>query len=208
MDKNNDIITTGFSKTTKIEVDHIEIKEPEVTAIADALPQKTIFEHFYLKGELSDISEKKFPNHDNSVTVFHTTVFHEKTGQCEMTLFRSIVGSLKGETFYFSNHVHLDKFKTKKVIKTSDVMKLKELKEKLRINIDGVISPHQGKKCQFFEMNINTIENKILWKKCKNEVTPDENDIVMCQKCFIMTFTNQSKINNEVSCIVQDECKT
>lgn len=47
-----------------------------------------------------------------------------------------------------------------------------------------------------------------MWKKCKNEVAPDEGDIVMCQKCFIMTFTNQCKINNEVSCIVQDEWKT
>ena len=53
VDKNDDIITTGFSKTTKIEVDHIEIKEPEVTAIADTLSQKTIFEHFYIREKIS-----------------------------------------------------------------------------------------------------------------------------------------------------------
>ena len=53
MDKNDDIITAGFSETTKIEVDHIEIKEPEVTAIADTLSQKTIFKHFYIREKIS-----------------------------------------------------------------------------------------------------------------------------------------------------------
>ena len=29
----------------------------------------------------------------------------------------------------------------------------------------------------------------------------------MCEKCFIMISAKQCKIDNEVSCIVQDECK-
>ena len=52
------------------------------------------------------------------------------------------------------------------------------------------------------------IGNRNLWKKWKNEVTPDEDDIVMCEKWFIMISTDQCKINNEASCVVQDECKT
>ena len=36
-DNNDDIIVTDFSGTTKIKIDHIEIKESEVTTIADAL---------------------------------------------------------------------------------------------------------------------------------------------------------------------------
>ena len=55
---------------------------------------------------------------------------------------------------------------------------------------------------------MNTIENKILCRKCKNEANPDEDDIVMCENCFIMTSADQCKIDNEISCIVQDECKT
>ena len=55
VDKNDDIIITDFSKTTKIEVDHIEIKEPKVTTIADALSQKSVFERFHLKGVLSKV---------------------------------------------------------------------------------------------------------------------------------------------------------
>ena len=37
VDNNDDIIVTDFSGTTKIKINHIEIKEPEVTTIADAL---------------------------------------------------------------------------------------------------------------------------------------------------------------------------
>ena len=152
VDKNDDIIITDFSKTTKIEVDHIEIKEPEVTTIADALSQKSIFERFHLKGVLSNISEKKSQNYNNSIIVFRTTVFHDETCQCEMTLFGSVVDSLKEETVYFINHVYLGKFKTKKIIKTSDVTKLKELEKQLLINIDVVHSPLQQIKCQFVEI--------------------------------------------------------
>ena len=45
-------------------------------------------------------------------------------------------------------------------------------------------------------------------QKCKNEVTPNKDDIVMWEKCFIMTSADQFKIDNEISCIVQDEWKT
>ena len=30
----------------------------------------------------------------------------------------------------------------------------------------------------------------------------------MCEKCFITTSADQCNIHNEVSCTVQDECKT
>ena len=54
---------------------------------------------------------------------------------------------------------------------------------------------------------MDTIENNILCKKCKNAVNPDEDDILI-EKYFIMTSADQCKIDNEVSCIVQCECKT
>ena len=47
-----------------------------------------------------------------------------------------------------------------------------------------------------------------MYKKYKKEVNPDQDDIVMCEKCFVMTSADQSKIDHEVSCIVQDECET
>ena len=75
-----------FSKTTKIQLDCIEIKDPEVTAIADALSQKIIFKLFHLKGILSNTSQEKPQNYDNIIKVFLTAVFHDETGQCEMTL--------------------------------------------------------------------------------------------------------------------------
>ena len=41
---------------------------------------------------------------------------------------------------------------------------------------------------------MNTIESKVLCRKCKNEVTPGEDDIVVCEKCFNMTSADQCKI--------------
>ena len=85
----------------------------------------------------------KSQNYDNSIIVFRIAVFHDEMSQCGMTLLGSLLDSLKGETVYFINHAHLGKFKTKKIIKTCDVTKPKELGEQLRINIDAVGSPLQ-----------------------------------------------------------------
>ena len=65
-----------------------------------------------------------------------------------------------------------------------------------------VDSPFQDIKCQSSEIDVNTIENNILKKRYKNGVTPDEGDIVICKKYLIMVFAEESKINNEISCIV------
>ena len=95
----------------------------------------------------------------------------------------------------------MGKFKTKIIVKTSDVTKLKELEEQLDVNIYPVDSPHEEIKCQFIEINMSTIENKILCKKCKNEVTPDEDDTVVCEKCFIMRSAEQCKIDLKMQLI-------
>ena len=72
---------------------------------------------FHLKGVRSNISENESQNYDNSTIVFRTAVFHDKTGESKMTLFRSAVDSLKKETAYFINHDYLGKLKTKKLLR-------------------------------------------------------------------------------------------
>ena len=78
----------------------------------------------------------------------------------------------------------MGKFKTKNIIKISDVTKLKELEKQLQINADVVDSPFQDIKCQSSEIDINTIENNILRKRFENGVTPDEGDFVMYKKYY------------------------
>ena len=43
------MVTSPSHQITNIEVDHIKIKEPKVTATADALSQKSISKWFHLK---------------------------------------------------------------------------------------------------------------------------------------------------------------
>ena len=42
-DENYDLIITDYSKAMKVQVDHIEIKQPKTTSTADALARKSIF---------------------------------------------------------------------------------------------------------------------------------------------------------------------
>lgn len=48
---------------------------------------RKLFLNVFTLGILSNISGKKSQNYGISVRAFHTTVFHDETGQCEKTLF-------------------------------------------------------------------------------------------------------------------------
>ena len=45
-----------------MQADHIEIKQPKATSIVNALPQKSIFQHFHVKGVLANLSETQYHN--------------------------------------------------------------------------------------------------------------------------------------------------
>lgn len=77
--ENDDIIITDFSKTTKVEVDPVKIKQIEAMTIADALSQKSIYERFHVGGVLSNLSGKKSHGGDDGIILqVRTTIFHER----------------------------------------------------------------------------------------------------------------------------------
>lgn len=115
-DKNDDLIITDYSKTVKVQVDHTEMKQPE--AADDALAQKSIFEHFLVKGVPMNSSETQYQNSSSGETLpFIKEIFNDKPGQCEIKLFRSIVDNLQENLIYAINHVYLGKLKAKKISK-------------------------------------------------------------------------------------------
>ena len=48
-DENDDIIITDLSKTTRLEVDPVKMKQMKSTTIVDAMSQKSIYERFHVR---------------------------------------------------------------------------------------------------------------------------------------------------------------
>ena len=63
--KNDNIIITDFRKTRKAKVNHIAVQQLEVTPINETISEKGIFEHFHVKGILTNIFVVKSHHNDD-----------------------------------------------------------------------------------------------------------------------------------------------
>ena len=59
------MIITDFRKTKKVKVNHIAVQQLEVTPINKAISEKGIFEHFHVKGILTNIFVVKSHHNDD-----------------------------------------------------------------------------------------------------------------------------------------------
>ena len=63
-----------------MKVDHIAVQQLEITPINEALSEKGIFEHFHVKGILTNISAvKSHDDDDGSNLNLRTAFIHNKT---------------------------------------------------------------------------------------------------------------------------------
>ena len=86
--ENYTTIITYYSKTTKIEVYNIEVKELEITPIVDTLSQKRLFERYHIKDLLTNLLHKEAcKNDDSDSLVYSTAIIIDKFGQCDITFF-------------------------------------------------------------------------------------------------------------------------
>ena len=121
-----------------------------------------------------------------------TAFIRDKVGQFEITIFGKISKSLEENVHYLINHVYLGKYKYSRILKTSDVSTLKRTDEDPDFNITtrAIESPVKNIECKFVTIDMKTTAKKIRCPGCKQEVTADEDGIVVCENCAIMTYTS------------------
>ena len=93
--------------------------------------------------------------------VYCTVITIDKFGQCDITFFGPIVESLQMKIVYQINHVYLGKYKSKRILKTGGVSKVKQLEEEINIDVNAEIQ------CRFPVVNLNTLETKVRCYKYK-----------------------------------------
>ena len=199
--ENDDIMITDFSKTKKVKVDHIAVQQLEETPINEALSEKVIIARFYVKGILTNISTVKLHhNDDGSNFNLRTAFINDKAGQCEMTIFGKVSETLKENVHYLINHVYLDKYKYNRILKPSDVSKIKRTDEDpdYAITTRAIESPLKDIEYKFVTIDMKTTVKKVRCPHCKQDVTEDEDGIVVCKNCAIMTSTDQCKVGDKM----------
>ena len=155
-----------------------------------------------MKGILTNSSAaKSHHNDDGSKLNLRTAFIHDKTGQCEITIFGKISETLEENVHYLINHVYLGKYKYSRILKTSDLSTIKRNGEDPDFDITAraIESLVKNIECKF--VTIDTAK-KIRCPDCKQEVTADENGIVVCENCAKMTSTDQCKVDDKILCTI------
>ena len=143
---------------------------------------------------------KSHHNDDGSNLNLRTAFIHDKAGQYELTIFGRISETLEENVHYLINHVYLGKYKYSRILKTSDVSTLKRTDDDPDFDITtrAIESPVKNIECKFVTIDMKTTAKKIRCPDCKQEVTADEDGIVVCENCAIMTCTNQCKFDDKI----------
>ena len=169
--------------------------------INEARSEKGIFECFYVKEILTNISAVKSHHNDDGLNLnLRTTFLHNKTGQCEITIFDKISETLDENVHYLINHVYLGKYRYSRILKTSDVSTIKRTDEDpdFDITTKAIESPVENIECKFVTTDMKNTIKKISFPDCKQEVTADERGIEVCQNFAIMTCTNLCKVDDKI----------
>ena len=131
-----------------------------------------------------------------------TTFIHHKTGQCEITIFGKISETLEENVHYLINHVYLNKCKYSRILKTSDFSTIKRTDEDpdFEITTTAIEPPVKNIECTFVTISMKTTTKKFRCPGYKQEATADEDVLVVCENCAIMTCTDQCKVHDKILC--------
>ena len=158
-----------------------------------------------MNGILTNISAvKSHYSDDGSNLNLRTAFIQDKTGRCKITIFSKIPETLQENVHYLINHVYLDKYKYSRILKTSEVSTIKRTDEDLDFDITtrAMESPVENIECKFVTIDTKTTAKKIHCSDCKQEITADEDGIVVCKNCAIMTCTNQCRVDDKILCTI------
>ena len=94
---------------------------------------------------------------------------HNKTGQCEITIFGNISETLEENVHYLINHLYLGKYKYCRILKTCDVLTIKQTDEDpdFDITTSAIESPVKNIECKSVTINMKTTAMKMRCPDCK-----------------------------------------
>ena len=133
----NNILINHCTKVSKITLDFHKTKD---TVCSDFKSVINEFEYYStnvnIKGKITDLFVATEHDVGGTTMEIKTAIIHDELGFAPLTIFGDICDVVKEETFYDICNLSLMKYKSDHILKTIDIMKLKEIDD-LDLNVEG-----------------------------------------------------------------------
>ena len=185
--QNDDILITDYTNTNTSTIIPCTV-EQKITTISEVLTEAAVYDRVNIEAVISHLSSITQHERDGKMVTVRTGVVHDETGFANVSIFEELTNKVVNAKSYRFTKLNVRRFKRERVLKTTDVSKIVEIKD-LEVEVEN----HDTK--------LNIVE---FLGKFTSVDQPSVDEIVICGNCSTVTIGDQCHSNSNVNGIVMD----
>ena len=202
----NDILINDCTKVSKIALDFDKSKDTAYSDIKSVINEYSLYTRVKIKGKITDVSVATENDVGFTMVALKTAIIHDESRFSPLTIFGDICDAVKDEKYYDICNLSLSKFKSDRILKTTEITKLKEIDD-LDLNLEGrEIGQNIIRNGKIIFVNSKSLNVKYKCPECKNEILI-EKDFVICNNCDIFTVKSFCIKDDKVRRVFQSDVK-
>ena len=202
----NDILVNDCTKVPKIALDCNKAKDTVYSDVQSVINEFSLYTGVNIKEKITDLSVATENDVGGTMMAIKTSIIPGESGFSPLTIFGDICDVVKDEQCYDIYNVSLSKYKSDRILKTTEITKLKEIDD-LNLNVEGrEIGQNIMKNGKIILVNSKSLNVKCQCSECKNEILI-EKDFATCTNCDIFTVKSFCIKDDKVRCVFQSDVK-
>ena len=202
----SDILINDCIKVSKIALDFNKAKDTVYSDIKSVINEFSLYTRLNVKERITDLSVATENDVGGRKMATKTAIVHDESGVAPLTIFGDICDAVKDEKCYDICNLSISKHKSDRILKTTEITKLKEIDD-LNLNVEGrEIVQILIKNGKIILVNSKSLNVKYKCPECKNEILI-EKDFATCNNCDIFTVTSFCIKGDKVRYVFQSDVK-
>ena len=132
----NDILINDCTKVSKTALDFNKAKDTVYSDIESVINEFSLYTRVNIKGKFPDLSVATENDVAGTMMAIKTAIIHDESGFARLTIFGDICDIVKDEKCYDICNLSLSKYKSVRILKTTEITKLKKTDD-LDLNVEG-----------------------------------------------------------------------
>ena len=132
----SNILVNDCTKVSKIALDFDKPKDTAYSDIKSVINEYSLYTSVSIKGKITDVYVATENDVGGTMVALKTGIIHDESRFSPLTIFGDICDVVEDEKYYDICNLSLSKFKSDRLLKTTEITKLKEIDD-LDLNPEG-----------------------------------------------------------------------
>ena len=201
--QNDDILITDYTNINTSTIIACTV-EQKITTISEVLTEAAVYNRVNIEAVISHLSNITQYERDGKMLTVRTGVVHDDTGFANVSIFEELTNKVVYAKSYRFAILNVAPFKRERVLKTTDVSKIVEIKD---LEVEEKSYDTKLNKVEFLgkftSVGLPSLEVQYKCPKCNNTVSIQD-EISICGNCSTVTIGDQCRSNSNIKGIVMD----